>query len=102
MEINPPIKVDRLLTNKLDDAFRFPTTLSVEAMLDEALDKKPPVNADKLATPKVLFKVAAPLTNNDDEALSAPATCNPAATDEEAPEKKPFVEVMKVVVTAVN
>src|SRR3989344_5437301 len=76
-------------TKSVDDALRLPTTLSDEAMEEEAEEMRPPVRVESDAT------------NSDDDAFKLPETFKLDATVEEAEEINPPVKVDRLFTSSV-
>ena len=60
LEINPPVRVERPLANKVEEALSGPDTDRWEFTVEEALDRKPPVIETKPVRVEVSVTVRVP------------------------------------------
>ena len=82
-EMKPPVRVERLLTRSVLDAFNAPATCNPALMLDDAAEIKPPVKVERPESVALEFTVR------------TPETWRPAVTVDDAEEINPLVRVAR-------
>jgi hypothetical protein len=88
-EIKPPVKVERLATDKVEEADNGPETLSWAVIVEEPTEIYPPDKVARLVTNKVFSKTEAPVTFKVEEDRKMPETWRLEEIVEEAEEIKP-------------